>query len=172
MGQQRWVPQTECGQERPQGGRVWTGLSVGIGETVLEELTRWVERMRWQQNPTGVWLTGYLAYWQGPLTEDPGLSVVRELLRIKQESPISGPWTSTSWQIGISIRLEIKRTVRASLKVAQWVKSWRAMQDMWVRSLRSPGGGNGSPLQYSFLENPMDRRAWRVTVHRATKNRT
>ena len=37
---------------------------------------------------------------------------------------------------------------------------------------RCPGGGNGSPLQYSFLENPMDRRAWRVTVHRATKNRT
>ena len=29
---------------------------------------------------------------------------------------------------------------------------------------RSPGGGNGSPLQYSFLENPMDRGAWRATV--------
>ena len=30
---------------------------------------------------------------------------------------------------------------------------------------RSPGGGNGSPLQYSYLENPMDRGAWRATVH-------
>ena len=28
----------------------------------------------------------------------------------------------------------------------------------------SPGGGNGSPLQYSCLRNPMDRRAWWVTV--------
>ena len=30
---------------------------------------------------------------------------------------------------------------------------------------RSPGGGNGSPLQYSCLEHPMDRGAWRATVH-------
>ena len=29
---------------------------------------------------------------------------------------------------------------------------------------RSLGGGNGNPLQYSYLENPMDRRAWRATV--------
>ena len=32
-------------------------------------------------------------------------------------------------------------------------------------SKRSPGGRNGNPLQYSCLENPMDRGAWRVTVH-------
>ena len=31
---------------------------------------------------------------------------------------------------------------------------------------RSPGGGNGNPLQYSCLENPMDRGAWRATVHK------
>ena len=30
---------------------------------------------------------------------------------------------------------------------------------------RSPGGGHGNPLQYSCLENPMDRGAWRATVH-------
>ena len=30
---------------------------------------------------------------------------------------------------------------------------------------RSPGEGNGSPLQYSCLENPMDRGAWQATVH-------
>jgi len=30
---------------------------------------------------------------------------------------------------------------------------------------RSPGEGNGNPLQYSSLENPMDRRAWWATVH-------
>ena len=37
---------------------------------------------------------------------------------------------------------------------------------------RSPGGGHGNPLQYSGLENPMDRGAWRVTVHRVSKNQT
>ena len=30
---------------------------------------------------------------------------------------------------------------------------------------RPPGEGNGNPLQYSCLENPMDRGAWRATVH-------
>ena len=37
---------------------------------------------------------------------------------------------------------------------------------------RSPAGGNGNPLQYSCLGNPMDREAWRATVHGITKNRT
>ena len=34
---------------------------------------------------------------------------------------------------------------------------------------RSPGGGHGKPLQYSRLENPMDREAWRATVHGVAK---
>ena len=34
---------------------------------------------------------------------------------------------------------------------------------------KSPGGGNGNPLQYSCLGNPMDRGAWRATVHGVTK---
>ena len=37
---------------------------------------------------------------------------------------------------------------------------------------RSPGEGNGNPLQYSCLENPMDRGAWWATVHGITKSRT
>ena len=37
---------------------------------------------------------------------------------------------------------------------------------------RSLGEGNGNPLQYSFLENPIDRGAWRATVHGATKSQT
>ena len=35
---------------------------------------------------------------------------------------------------------------------------------------RFPGGEHGNPLQYSCLENPVDRGAWRATVHRVTKN--
>ena len=37
---------------------------------------------------------------------------------------------------------------------------------------RSPGEGNGNPLQYSCLENLMDRRAWRDIVHGVAKSRT
>ena len=37
---------------------------------------------------------------------------------------------------------------------------------------RSSGGGHGNPLQYSCLENSMDRGAWRATVHGVAKNRT
>ena len=42
---------------------------------------------------------------------------------------------------------------------------------LWVypRLGRSPGEGHGNPLQYSCLENPMDRGAWRATVHRGHK---
>ena len=37
---------------------------------------------------------------------------------------------------------------------------------------RSPGEGNGNPLQYSCLENPMDGGAWLGTVHGVAKSRT
>ena len=39
----------------------------------------------------------------------------------------------------------------------------------WVRS---PGEGNGNPLQYSCLGNPMDREAWWAIVHGVTKSQT
>ena len=37
---------------------------------------------------------------------------------------------------------------------------------------RSPGEGNGNPLQYPCLENPMDRGAWWATVHGVAKSQT
>ena len=37
---------------------------------------------------------------------------------------------------------------------------------------RPPGGEHGNPLQYSFLENPMDREAWQAAVHRAIQSDT
>ena len=43
----------------------------------------------------------------------------------------------------------------------------------WIPgSGRSPGGGPGNPLQYSCLENPMDRGAWWAAVHGVTKSQT
>ena len=57
---------------------------------------------------------------------------------------------------------------RASL-VAQMVKNLPRF-DSWVGKV--PWRRNGNPLQYSCLENPMDRGAWRATVHGAAKSQT
>ena len=50
----------------------------------------------------------------------------------------------------------------------------RDIRDMdWIPGLgRTPGGGHGNPVQFSCLENPMDRGAWQATVHRITKSWT
>ena len=64
--------------------------------------------------------------------------------------------------------------VRASL-IAQLVKNLPAMQATPVWSLgsgRSPGEGNGNPLQYSCLGNLMDRGTWLAAVHGVTKSWT
>ena len=50
----------------------------------------------------------------------------------------------------------------ASVDDAGSIPGWR----------RSPGEGNGNPLQYSCLENPMDRGAWWAAVDRVTKSQT
>ena len=49
-----------------------------------------------------------------------------------------------------------------------------SIDPMWSipGSGRSPGGGNSNPLQYSSMKNPMDRGAWRTTIHGVAKNRT
>ena len=46
---------------------------------------------------------------------------------------------------------------------------------MWIQSLGLEDTlkeGKGNPLQYSSLENPMDREAWQATVHKVTKSQT
>ena len=42
--------------------------------------------------------------------------------------------------------------------------------DPWIRKI--PWRRHGNPLQYSYLENPMDRGAWRAIVHRVAKSQT
>jgi len=56
--------------------------------------------------------------------------------------------------------------LRASL-VAQMVKNLPAMQETQIQP---PGEGNGYPLQYYCLGNPMDRGAWQDIVHRVAKS--
>ena len=57
----------------------------------------------------------------------------------------------------------------------QTVKHLPTMQETWVQTLgsgRSSGEGNGNPLQYSCLENPMDEGAWKAAVYGVTKSLT
>ena len=58
--------------------------------------------------------------------------------------------------------------------MAQVIKNPPAMQETQVVSGwgRSPGEGNGNPLQYSCLKNSMDRGAWQATVHGVAKSPT
>ena len=59
-------------------------------------------------------------------------------------------------------------------EIAQMVKNLPAIQDLGlIPGLgRSPGEGNGYPLQYSCLKNIKDREAWWATVHGVAKNQT
>ena len=59
--------------------------------------------------------------------------------------------------------------------VVQMVKNLSAVQETWVQSLgwkEPPGEGNGSPLQYSGLENSMDRGAQQASVRGVTESQT
>ena len=55
--------------------------------------------------------------------------------------------------------------------VAQMIKNLPVIQEIPGLG-RYPGEGNGNTLQYSHLENPMDRGAWWATVHRVLKSQT
>ena len=59
--------------------------------------------------------------------------------------------------------------------VAQMVKNLPAMRETWIQSQGRedcPGEENGNLLQYSGLENPVDRGAWQAIVHGITKSQT
>ena len=75
----------------------------------------------------------------------------------------SSAFSKTSLNIWkFTVHILLKPGLENSL-VAQRLKRLPPMQETWVQSLGwedSPGEGNGNPLQYSHLENPMDREAW------------
>ena len=82
----------------------------------------------------------------------------------RHQSPPTLPIAHLTAEEGIPSGLAVKNLL-----------AMQAMQEMQVPSLGredSPGEGNGIPLQYSCLENLMDRRAWRATVHVTSKSWT
>ena len=79
-------------------------------------------------------------------------------------------------QQGVSVA--VAHTVCGLPGWRRWYRTCLPMQEtqgMWLPisgSGRFPGGGHGNPLQYSCLENPIDRRAWWAIVHGVIKRRT
>ena len=66
-------------------------------------------------------------------------------------------------RIGFELELPGQTYKNHKCIVCMRLKHLPPMRETWVRSLDredSPGGGNGNPLQYSCLENPMDGEAW------------
>ena len=121
--------------------------------------------------------------------EGKGVVVGKRILygttEIKEMGLSEYSWLVKTW--GLKVILQMRKGVNIeALKaawtlgkkqilspVAQTTKNLLAMQETWVRLVhgwrRSPGEGNGYPLQYSCLENPMDRGAWQATVHGVAK---
>ena len=124
--------------------------------------------------------SGVLA-WEIPWTEEPGRLPSMWL----QESDMTGETiTFTFSPLAISLygsnvldRMQLlnSESLLWASPVALVVKNLPASTGeagLIPVSGRSPGEGNGNPLQYSCLENPMDRGAWWAAVHRVTKSWT
>ena len=92
--------------------------------------------------------------------------------------PDTGSWTSQPPEMWDKNVCCVKATqVIVYVAVAQWLNSKEFACNVGDGGLnpvsgRSPGGGHENPLQYSCLENSMDRGSWRATVHRVTKSQT
>ena len=80
------------------------------------------------------------------------LSTVLSFYCSKHSTCLISNNSSSSWWF-------IRKNLPANTGDADWIPGSR----------RYPGEGNGNPLQYSCLENSMDRGAWGATVHRVTK---
>ena len=79
-------------------------------------------------------------------------------------SPIQVFWKQ--WhQILMLLKFVSSQVVLVVKNTCQCRRHKRHGFNFWVRSGRSPGKGNGNPLQYSCLKNSMSREAWRTTVH-------
>ena len=82
-----------------------------------------------------------------------------------QNSPLSSKLKEFTKKYQTSEVVLVKKNLPAKardVRYTGWIPGWR----------RSPGGGHGNAVQYSLLENSMDRGAWKVMVLRFAKRQT
>ena len=79
------------------------------------------------------------------------------------------------------LQTESRQALMIGFSISQWASRCLSGKDSAKRKTgvgsmlglgRSPGEGDGNPLQYSWLENRMDRGAWQATVHGVAKSQT
>ena len=108
--------------------------------------------------------------WKIPWREESGG------LQSKGSQRVGHDWATKPIHLWVFYNVFLWLSVMLAFQVslaAQMVKNPPAMQKTWVRGLgRSLGGEHGNPLQYSCLENSMDRKVWWGTVHGVTQNWT
>ena len=109
-----------------------------------------------QTQKTNLWLPKGIAGRKGKINQEFGINIYTLLLLYK-----IGKQQGPTGQQGFPGGLEGKASACNAGDLG-WIPG----------SGRSPGEGNGTPLQYSCLENPMGRGAWSATVHGVTKSRT
>ena len=79
-------------------------------------------------------------------------------------------WPLEGWQQLCARSLASKRRKARVWPREEFMVSRERIFILYPAAFRSLGEGNGNPLQYSCLGNPMDRGAWQATVHRVTKS--
>ena len=103
-------------------------------------------------------------------------------VHVKMEMYFRHPRRNIKWTVkekSMALRRQGNLNARCSLafSLLTWLSRFvRSKDKVWVGlisgSERFPGGGHDNPLQYSCLDNPMDREAWRATGHRVAESDT
>jgi len=130
----------------------WTELVLGLERLSCE--CRVVVGMGEEGSHVIPWVSNNMAFVLSPLLCTPASHAVNTF----KKHALGGLWASR-------VALVVKKNLPAS---AGDIKDTCSIPE----SGRSPGGGPGNILQYSCLENPLDRGAWWATVHRVTKSWT
>ena len=92
---------------------------------------------------------------------DTGAQLISRTVELGSQLVFFSPFKKIEVQFpsGSVVKKKKKKKIYMPVQKLQDTQIWSPGQE------DSPGGGNGNPFQYSCLENPMDRGAWRATVH-------